>query len=76
VSVFSLKLDAYAGSSIEACCSSACQISDQLGLTVVFDFNGVKCIAVPNGDPEKLAEHQQSEQARKTRGPFDRELYR
>lgn len=69
---FSLDLTAYAGSSIENCAGSACQIATKLGVAVCFDFNGVKCVALPKGDPHILVENQQFEQSRKLRGPFDR----
>lgn len=71
---FAIDLDAYAGSSIDNCAAKACQIATILGIVVRFDFNGVHCMALPNGDPFVLIENQQNEQRRVVQGPMDRKV--
>jgi len=59
------------GTAIGAAAILAQRVSNLLGLDVQFDFNGVKCLAVPSGNPVFLAERQCAEQARKLRDPYD-----
>lgn len=59
------------GTAIGAAATLAQQISNLLGISVKFDFNGVNCLAVPSGNPARLAERQCAEQARKLRAPYD-----
>jgi hypothetical protein len=68
---FTLKLEAGAGTSITEASEEAQSIADKLGVIVSFDFNGVDCNAVPNGNAHMLAERQQHEQARSLTFPGD-----
>lgn len=66
-----IMLEMYAGCSIERACEDAVRVANTLGIDVEFDFNGVRCLASPQGSSAILAERQQFEQARKPTGPFD-----
>lgn len=55
MSEFSLELQAFAGSGIDACATEAIRLANKLGITVTFWFNGVRCIACVRDDPASLA---------------------
>ena len=55
--VFSVALEAMAGSSPEHLAQHAQRIADQLGVMAEYDFNGVRCIAWPGGSAQKLHEN-------------------
>lgn len=55
MSNFSLRLEAFAGSDISDCAREACRLADRLGVVVLFDFNGVECMACPGDEPAFLA---------------------
>lgn len=67
----SLAIEIHAGSSIDSASADAQRIADLLGITCVFEFNDVRCIALPGGDASLLAERQQEEQSRKLTAPYD-----
>jgi hypothetical protein len=50
-----LKVEAGAGSTIKSVCNEAIDFATRNNIDVEFDFNGVICLAQPNGDPELLA---------------------
>lgn len=54
-----ITLDVQPGDNIEAVCVEAQTIADNLGRSVGFHFNSVRCVAIPGGSAEKLAENQQ-----------------
>lgn len=49
-----LDVEVTPGSGIENACRDAVMLADKLGLTVWFDFNGVKCGARPGDDWQLL----------------------
>ena len=51
-----LKLEFLAGTDIDSACYEAARLANMLGLTVDFDFNGVKVMAKQGIDPLELAE--------------------
>lgn len=55
------------GCPIKDAAARAQRIADQADCTVIFEFNGVECHAVPGGDWMRLVDAQQEEQARKPR---------
>ncbi len=55
MSNFFLNLEAKAGSVVSNCASEAIDIANRLQITVMFDFNGVKCMACPGDNPTRLA---------------------
>lgn len=67
----SLTLEITPGCSIERACEDAQRVANMLHIDVEFDFNGVRCLARPQGYAELLAERQQAEQDRKPRFPRD-----
>lgn len=67
-----LKVEMYGGCTIERACEDACRVANRLGIDVEFDFNGVRCLASPQGSSTLLAERQQAEQNRELRHPRDR----
>ena len=52
---FFLKLEASGGSAIETCADEAIDIAEKIGVTVLFDFNGIKCMACKGDSGEELA---------------------
>jgi hypothetical protein len=52
---FHLELTAFAGTDIDQACDEAIRIADLLGITILFGFNGVECMATPGCDPAGLA---------------------
>ena len=57
-----LTLDTFGGDDIETVCVEAQRIADLLNRGVGFQFNSVRCVAIPGGDAAKLAERQQRAQ--------------
>lgn len=55
--VFSVTLEPMIGSSPEHLAQDAQRIADQLGVMAEYDFNGVRCIALPGGSAQKLYEN-------------------
>lgn len=51
-----LTLEASAGAEISDTCREAVRVADRVGITVWFNFNGVKCLARPGDDPIALME--------------------
>lgn len=54
-------------SEIAACSVLAQRFANMIEEPVLFEFNGIECIAVPAGDSELLARRQQEAQRRKPR---------
>ncbi len=54
MSALTVMADCSPGSSIEDCAKEACDLSRRLQINVGFDFNGVRCMAVPHGNAETL----------------------
>jgi hypothetical protein len=46
------------GCSIAHACLQAQRLANQSDEPVIFEFNGIECVAVPGGNPELLAERQ------------------
>lgn len=67
-----ITIEISAGTSIERACEDAHRVANRLGINCEFDFNSVRCFAVPQGSAELLAARQQEEQCRKLTGPYDR----
>lgn len=67
-----ISIEIYAGCTIERACEDAQRVANVLRIDCEFTFNGVRCLAVPQGYAGLLAERQQREQGRKARGPMDR----
>lgn len=57
-----LTLDVGAGDDLEATCLEAQTIADRLDRSVSFHFNSVRCVAVPGGTAQGLADIQQEAQ--------------
>lgn len=55
MSNFYLHLEAKPGSDIDNCASEAIDIANRLHVTVMFEFNGVKCMACRGDNPKSLA---------------------
>lgn len=51
---FQLNIEPFAGASIGSACREAVELATKLRIIVGFDFNGVHCMARPDGDPEEL----------------------
>lgn len=69
-----ITVEMYPGCSIERAAEDAIRIANTLRFDVEFQFNGVRCLAVPGGSSEKLVERQQAEQRRELSGPYDRKF--
>jgi hypothetical protein len=54
VSSISLKVKAFAGTTIEDACRDLCALADRVGILCEAGFNGVKVWAYPGTDPAKL----------------------
>lgn len=54
MSNFYLHIEAVPGTEIANCAAEAIGLANRLQLTVMFDFNGVKCMACPGDNPGKL----------------------
>lgn len=59
--VAAITIEPILGRSIDSVSAKACQIATMLELDVHFTFNGVKCIALPGGDPVVLASNWEAE---------------
>lgn len=55
MSNFYLHLEAKPGSDIDNCASEAIDLANRLHVTVMFEFNGVKCMACRGDNPKSLA---------------------
>ena len=49
-----IKAEFDAGESIEQACKDICTLATRIGFNVEADFNGVRLVAKPMGQPEKL----------------------
>lgn len=67
-----LVLEIEAGRSIQDAANEAQRLANMTDTTVMFDFNGVECHAVPGGCAKALAANQRAEQVRKPRAYSDR----
>lgn len=65
MSAISIKVDVFAGTSIREACQDACVLARRINVMVCFDFNGVYCMARPDGHPRVLEDNWQSELASK-----------
>lgn len=65
MSALSLKVEGFAGTGIRECCQEACRLARRLGIIVTFDFNGVHCMARPDGLAKDLEENWKLELASK-----------
>ena len=54
MSVFSLKVDPFAGCDISKACNEAVRLANNLGITIYFKFNGVLCRACVGDCPDRL----------------------
>lgn len=55
MSNFYLHLETQPGCDIRDCSAEAIDLANRLQITVMFDFNGVKCMACPGDNPSRLA---------------------
>lgn len=55
MSAFQLRIEPFAGTSIAEACHEAVRLATELRIIVGFDFNGVHCMAKPDGDAQELA---------------------
>ncbi len=55
MSTIRLKVEAFAGTTIEDVCRDLCALADRVGLLCEVPFNGVKLWAYPGGTPAELA---------------------
>lgn len=53
---FFLTLEAQGGSDLSACAFDAISLATKINVTILFDFNGVKCMACPGDDAKALAD--------------------
>lgn len=60
-----ITVEAFPGSDIPHLCIEMQGLANRLGVNVVTSMNGVKCMAVPGGNPVLLAERQRASQADK-----------
>lgn len=60
-----LTLETFGGDDIVKVAQEAQQIADYLNRACGFEFNGVRCVAVPGGKPSTLVErHQRAQRTR------------
>lgn len=57
-----LTMKTFGGDSIDKTSAEAQRIADLLDRAVGFEFNSVRCVAVPGGNADKLADRQQRAQ--------------
>jgi len=57
MSNMTIKSEFDVGTSIENASKEAMRVSQMLNVCVEFNFNGVTCIAMPNGTPHMLSEN-------------------
>lgn len=55
MSTICLKVEAFAGITIEDACRDLCALADRVGVLCEVGFNGVKVRAYPGTDPAQLA---------------------
>ena len=55
MSTISLKVEAFAGTTIEDACRDLCALADRVGILCEVGFNGVRLWAYPGTDPAQLA---------------------
>lgn len=55
MSSISLKVEAFAGTTIDDACRDLCALADRVGILCEAGFNGVKLWAYPGTDPAQLA---------------------
>ena len=55
MTTISLKVEAFAGTTIDEACRDLCALADHVQILCEADFNGVKLWAYPGTDPGKLA---------------------
>jgi hypothetical protein len=55
MSTICLKVEAFAGTTIEDACRDLCALADRVGVLCEVGFNGVKLWAYPGTDPAQLA---------------------
>lgn len=55
MSTLCLKVEAFAGTTIEDACRDLCALADRVGILCEVDFNKVKVWAFPGTDPAQLA---------------------
>ena len=53
----SIKIEIVVGTDIEQAYKEAVRLATALNVYIEFDFNGVHCLAHPNGNPAVGAEH-------------------
>jgi hypothetical protein len=56
MATLSIEVEPFGGVSIENACRDAIAIADKLGAVVMFNFNGVRCMARPGDSEQSLAE--------------------
>lgn len=49
-----MRADFNVGDTIEKAAEEAIRVARHLAALIVFDFNGVECVATPNGSAERL----------------------
>lgn len=54
MSALCLKVEAFAGTTIEDACRDLCELADRVGILCEVGFNGVKVWAYPGTDPAQL----------------------
>lgn len=69
MSVFSLEVEPFGGCSISEACHEAVRLADRLGITIIFNFNGVRCMAC-SGDCPKLLVMAWDAELKKPAGKF------
>ena len=69
MSNLSIEVEPFAGVSIEDACHDAMVVADILGIVVMFNFNGVRCMARPGDSVESLEEDWNRIMQKKDRGP-------
>lgn len=50
----SIKVEMEPGATIENAAEQSCALATKLGCDIDFNFNGVHCVAQPNGDPKEM----------------------
>jgi hypothetical protein len=50
----SLEVECFGGSTIDECCEEAMKLANRLEITVMFQFNEVKCMACPGDEARGL----------------------
>lgn len=55
MTTFSIKVEPFAGTDIDAACAEAVRLANAWGIVVTFGFSGVTCMARPGDSPLDLA---------------------